>query len=272
MARVFDGFLYHNKPEMLELHLENLAAEVEAFVMVQSTRTFTGIPRRVVTLDELGLGRFNNKVIQISFSLDTEVAADHRETFQRNLITGPLAAGGITDDDVVIISDLDEIVNPAVVRQLASDPSPFLPFGKVRFQMQLHYYFLNCLTEDPTKRWPLCVAILWGRLKRSSCQQERMMVLSTPHDFAVELPDAGWHFSFFGTPEQVKETLLSHVEPMSRDVEHLSVEEVRDFMQNGKYLVGRDVSPLRFVEELPPLPQTVTNKLDYYRSLGWLRQ
>mgnify|MGYP001605290378 CR=1 FL=1 len=270
--KIFDGFLYHNKPEMLELHLETLAHEVEAFVMVQSAQTFTGSPRAVVTLEQLGLERFRSKVIEVTFSLNTEVPTDHREAFQRNMIAAPLAAGGISDEDVVIISDLDEIVDPMAVRRLAEDPELLRCFGKVRFQMQFHYYFLDCLLDDSFQPWRQCVAVLWSRLKRSSCQQERMMNLIQKSDLAVEIPNGGWHFSWFGTPQQVKETLYSHVDPMSRNFEGLSYDDVMKIRLDGKDIFGRDLPPLKFLDELPPLPTTVMDNLERYRQLGWVRR
>jgi beta-1,4-mannosyl-glycoprotein beta-1,4-N-acetylglucosaminyltransferase len=280
-VKIFDGFLYHNKPEMLKLHLETLAREVEAFVMVQSTHTFTGIPRAIVTLEQLGLERFRSKVIEVTFSLNTAVPTPHREEFQRNMIAAPLAAGGISDEDIVIISDLDEIVDPLVVRRLAKEPSLLRCFGKVRFQMQFHYYFLDCLLDSSQQPWSQCVAVLWGRLRRSSCHQERcsnliledkmMKIRQDSNDLAIEIQNAGWHFSWFGSPQQVQETISSHVDPNSRHFEWLTPDDVMKIRLDGKDIFGRDLPPLRFLDELPALPPTVMDNLEYYRQLGWFR-
>lgn len=120
--RVVCGCMFHREIAMLDWRLQELSSVVDDFVVVESTLTFSGQPRELVRPDRDPrfawlAGRLHGIVVD-----DPPVGPDpwQRETRQREAIWSRGAAGmSLADDDLVMISDVDEVPFPEVVDRLA---------------------------------------------------------------------------------------------------------------------------------------------------------
>src|SRR5882672_1002634 len=118
MNRIFDCFLYNNEEVLLSTRLQLTAGVVHKFVIVCSRRTVTGatkpeaFPAHLITSL-----RLNDKVNVIELDELEGSNPMEREVFSRNAL-----ARGLRDadpGDLVVISDVDEIVRPATAATLA---------------------------------------------------------------------------------------------------------------------------------------------------------
>jgi hypothetical protein len=183
---------------LLRARVELLKDVVYRFVIVEGDRTFQGSPRALV-LDRTDptLAPFWDKITYIHIS-DFPDTNDPwvREAFQRDGILR-----GLTDarpNDLILISDVDEIPRPEVIESLRERLTTPVALG-----LHLGYYRVNLRSD---KLWTASAAV-------------RYRDLETPQSFRnrQDLPiidNAGWHLSYLGSTEAIVRKLLafSHAE------------------------------------------------------------
>lgn len=113
--RIVDSFCYFNEKELLELRINLMRDHVDQFLIFEGTRTFRGDPKPltcVETLNELGLMAENIRVVTVEMPSKEEEPSDWvREHIQKDAISQY-----VTDDMVVICTDLDEMMDPRYVK------------------------------------------------------------------------------------------------------------------------------------------------------------
>lgn len=118
MSRVFDCFPFFNELDVLDIRLAELDPLVDQFVIVEATRTFTAKPKPLYFADNRArYERYAHKIIHVVVEDIPLDAPTHwaREAYQREAIMRGL--GGAKPDDVIVISDCDEIPKPAVLQR-----------------------------------------------------------------------------------------------------------------------------------------------------------
>jgi hypothetical protein len=122
-----------------------------------------------------------------------------RERSQREHIRSALEcfaeSGSVGPHDLILVNDVDEIVSADALDRIVSMASE----GPVRLSMPLFYYSLDWQVQREGKPvlWNHGRAFLWKDRPRFSLSELRNDH-GTPRP---EVPDAGWHFSWFGSPE-----------------------------------------------------------------------
>ena len=123
---IYDCFLFYNEVEILKVRMHELSDIVDRFVIVESTRTFQGQSKPLwFQANRHAFQAFESKIIHKVCDIpepETGVlpgrapsAAWAREHYQRNFIA--TALGDLRDDDLVMISDVDEIVSAEALRR-----------------------------------------------------------------------------------------------------------------------------------------------------------
>ncbi len=117
--KIVDNFTYFNETELLELRIKLLRDHVDKFIIIEGNKTFRGDSKPFTcqqTLEELGLMSDKIRIVQVDLPSKEDVPDDWvREDGQRDVLT-PF----ITDDMVVICSDLDEIMDPRYIKYFAT--------------------------------------------------------------------------------------------------------------------------------------------------------
>ena len=124
---VWDCFLFNNELALLDFRLRLLDPVVDHFVVIESTQTHTGRPKRAWFLENAGsFEQYREKIRHVLVDDMPEDASPSaqgppspswvRERFQRAAVWRGL--DGLRPDDLVMVGDLDEIPDPAVVQQM----------------------------------------------------------------------------------------------------------------------------------------------------------
>ena len=111
--KIYDCFSYWDEDLLLELRLNILNDYVDYFVIVEGNKTWQNNYKKL-RFDISKFSKFKDKIIYIP--VEDMPDGDNpylRENFQRNCIFRGLK--NTTEDDLIIISDLDEIPNPKVI-------------------------------------------------------------------------------------------------------------------------------------------------------------
>ncbi len=272
---IYDAFTFFNELDLLEIRLNTLASVVDKFVIAEATRTHRGKPKQL--LFEANKSRFSAflpKIIYIKVDdllSEEEINKDPynlawvNENRQRNALKRGLIEARA--NDIILLSDLDEIPRPEIVAQLESvlDGST----RGVRFRMSAYYYYLNYLNyTKPVWEMGTFAAryrvfgdnaylsrTLMGRFTPESenrgATMQRLRFMPADRD----LPHAGWHFSYLGGIEAIENKLrsFSHSEfsAIPRPVLEQSIRKGRDPFGRGEMFFGEviDDSFPRYVRE-----------------------
>ena len=272
---VYDCFPFFNELDLLRLRLNTLDPYVDRFVIEESTRTFSGEPKELLFAKHRDLfAPFLDKIDYIVVDDDvvledgttpspsasryvTEVPGQplphRRDYFQKNHLMDALQ--GLTDEDVVIFGDLDEIPNPVALAGVLADFDP----DRVYHLAQRNFYVYLNMEEKPVKlrsitgefpdipeedrRWlgtKICSA---RNIPEEGIVRLRDLVPVTDPR-SVRVSDGGWHFGYMGGLR--KTNVLDRIGTKIRAAAHQEyndseiIAETMDQLILGKDIFGRD--------------------------------
>jgi len=235
--KVFDASFVNFELDMLDVRLHELDTVVDFFVIVESTLTFSGKPKPLYyELNKSRFAKFADKIIHIvNDSIDLSLAAapdgkggytalsekDAKKLYvihKRGILKGLEQA---SPNDIIIVSDIDEIPRHEVIKLLSSCKGYNTP---VELHTTPYMYDFGC----PDKKRPL-----WRRAKvihrkdlelncngyrwdGKYCTQE---LRENQHSYGdgiffrqpTSVSNAGWHMSSFMEIEDIRLKLASNV-------------------------------------------------------------
>lgn len=243
---LIDTFTFYNELEMLEYRLDTLGPVVDAFVIVEATLTYRGLPKKLYYQENKSLfEKWNHKIIHVVVSDLVPNAPDPwvNEFEQRNQIARHITF--LKDDDIIINSDLDEIPNPEIVKNL----STFLENqDAASLGMDLYYYNLETRVGV---QWNLPKAMRYRYTKKDT------LTVIRQHKLPV-IPRAGWHMSYFGDAKFIINKLKNFAHLEVWDLYSWDDENMVNFViDHGFDLFGREDNPIRRIprelnDNLPP--------------------
>ncbi len=222
--KVYDCFAYDGEV-CLELRLRTHWSKVDWFVIVESNMTFSGLPKKI-SFDIKKYAWAKSKIRFIK--LDKKVfknckTAWDREIIQKNSLR--LGYQDASDDDVIIISDADEIINP--------DKINFIKKGTyLRFEQAVFYFYCDyiCIL-DPSIAAAIAIRGDYAKKNLPYYMRNAHIDLSE-----IRIDQGGWHFSYLGGVNIINRKLerFSHQEFNSNKYKN----EVNNFK---KILRGEDI-------------------------------
>lgn len=277
--KIYDCFTFFNELDILELRLDVLNPYVDYFVLVECSKTQHGEDKPFYFYDNRErYEKYKDKIIYVQVNDAPEYRGETDmgiENFQRNCIMRGLVTH-CRPDDYVIVSDVDEIPNPAVLTDLPDREvdlyprngsfkmnlrqhfriwsrmdSPFLKhclkhekntvdfildYIPIGLEQDLFYYYMNCK----------CRAKWYGPY---IAKYAHMPMAHDGRDLVYrrQLPiirNAGWHFSYLGGLEAIKQKLsaLSDSDPeIEKKINQAksSDEYIQNCLANGIDILGR---------------------------------
>ncbi len=116
--KVFDGVLYNGEADVLECRLWELAETVDVMVVVEGDKTFTGKPRERESRERFA--KWADLIHWVDFDTPTDPNPWMVEKATRDQLLIEFDRLGCKSDDVITVSDADEIWHPSSVEQFAS--------------------------------------------------------------------------------------------------------------------------------------------------------
>ena len=136
-GKIYDCFSFFNELDILEIRLNVLNDIVDKFVIVEAVKTHTGKDKPLYFLENKErFKNFEDKIIHIIVDdIPPLTSTWVLENYQRNCILRGLK--DCKDNDIIMISDADEIPDPKVVMKVKDKP------GIKSLKMFGFYYWLN---------------------------------------------------------------------------------------------------------------------------------
>ncbi len=229
--KVFDVFPFNDELRLLKIKLQEMAGWVDHFVLVEARQTFTGQPKPLVfEQNRAEFAAFDAKIVHVVVDAFPPYVGHPwaREYYQRNM--GVLGLSGhCQEDDLVIISDADEVIWRDVVLGFDGEYA--------RLGMEKSRFFLNyreVLCGDELK----VAASVWrARYLRTlglSYARDTIRYLKS----APRLNHAGWHFTSISDARGVAAKLrnTAHQDYAATTVETL--DEMLSEVRAGRYQAG----------------------------------
>ncbi len=246
--KIFDCFTFFNELDLLEFRLRFLNEYVDHFVIAESNLTHNGKPKPFYYQEaKERFKAWEHKIIYlpVTQSLEGHVFAKEDkynpessawklENEQRNALL--MAAGHMQDTDLVLVSDLDEIPDPVVLKKINMQELP------VAFSLLFHYYFMNCQNTGESRWWNGCIAATARQFKDITPQG-----LRNNRDIYPAIGSAGWHFSFLGGVEKIKYKLRSYAHTEYDTEEFFDEKHIKDSIVNGTDVLKREGIVIKFM-------------------------
>jgi hypothetical protein len=220
---IYDCFIFYNELEILEIRLNELDKYVDKFVLVESYKTFTLKEKPLhYDLNKHLFEKFNHKIIHKVIDFHSGGAWGN-EFNQRNSIKEALT--GCKNDDIILLSDVDEIPN------LRDFDFKLIEDGEtVGFNMQYYYYFLNC---KMSLQQYIIKGMTYGKLGDRDMQTMRGLEPTYHHS------NLGWHFSYMGDAEKIKLKINSFAHQDMNLPEYNNKANLEKSINEGKDLFNR---------------------------------
>ncbi len=250
---IYDAFSFFNELELLEVRLHELSDVVDKFVLVEATRTYTGNPKPLCFADHQHLfTEFFDKIIHVVVEDmpmtkdELEVALTERDRgwieskyqvgnnwirdrHQTNALMRAL--GDCDPDDIIIISDADEIVRASIIENIEGT----LCEGSNPVEQALNSYYFNIICTNMP--W-------WGSkiVRRSyldDATPSEVRFHSPPTSDDCYIKNGGWHYNFFGGAERIRLKVQSYAHSECNTPDVTNLDNINRRLRNKEDVLGR---------------------------------
>ena len=235
---IFDCFMYFDEDMLLDIRLNSLDNFVKKFVITEATYTHNGNKKKL-NFDIKKFKKFEDKIIYIIIddqpknilelkNDDTKEKRGEklilngmaRDYYQREKLTNGLSEA--LDDDIILISDLDEIPN------LENLNFQEINNQIVIFEQKILYYKLNLLYDK----------FLWQGTKAVKNKKWRLDTFFSKKKYSnlMFVKNGGWHFTCLRTPEQLEKKLLNYAHHYEFQESGLKFEDIKKFISEKRVI------------------------------------
>jgi len=292
--KIFDCFMYFDEETILDLRLNALDKYVDYFVIVESVFNHRGLERKL-TFNHNRFNRFRDKIIYLNYDkkpkeikqiLDSDLDfkktgkyilnAALRENGQRNFISNGIQKA--KDDDVILISDVDEIPN------LENLNFKEIKQKIILFKQDMFYYKFNL--RLPNLKWTGTKGCKKKHLKSPQWLRNikdkkyafyRMDTFfsKTKYIDIKFINKGGWHFTNLKNAREIEYKLKSYLHHREFDINPLSLKKIEEIIKNkiAIYDLTLDKKAQKIGEgnklekyPLNKLPKFLQNNLNYYKK------
>lgn len=264
---VYDCFQFFNEVDLVQLRLAYLNPIVDRFVIVEASETHSGLPKPLLFEENISkFSEWKDKIIYLPMDFPAfPMKPMERDFYQRSYLSAGLC--DCVDGDLVIVSDLDEIPTREAVIQAIDN----LKEGVVACQQKIYYFFLNRL--DISREWIGTAFVPFKTIRENSLTVDSIRQIvrwGLRRDlFKGVIPNAGWHFSWLGKPEDIKYKLESYAHQEDNTKER-SIDFIKGVISSDKDLlrvgVKHIISPVD-----SSFPDVIVDNIQKYRDLGWIQ-
>lgn len=275
---VYDCIPFFNELDILKLRLHILDPIVDRFIIEEATVTFSGEAKELCfEKNKAMFQEFLPKITYLVVDNSPKQASTHeRDKFQKNVLIKGLTEA--TDEDVIILSDVDEIPNPKALEKIivGFDPDKIYHLAQRMFYCFINMEEISGNLLSITGDFPDVKRRMWLGTKVFSKKSIppagiiEMRESSTVLPNAVRVENGGWHFGYMGSRQETdvskrigtKVVAAAHQEYNNVD----TLAEAMDKLILGQDIFGRDARFKR-VDVDDSYPEYLLNHIEEYKYL-----
>ena len=262
---IFDCFMYFDEDMLLDIRLNSLDNFVKKFVITEATYTHNGNKKKL-NFDIKKFKKFEDKIIYIVVDDQpkniSELKNDDtkekrgeklilngmaRDYYQREKLIEGLSEA--LDDDLILISDLDEIPN------LENLNFQEIKNQIVIFEQKILYYKLNLLYDKflwqgtkAVKNKNLLSPQWLRNIKGKNYPKWRIDTFFSKKKYSnlMFVKNGGWHFTCLRTPEQLEKKLLNYAHHYEFQESGLKFEDIKKFISEKRVIYDYNADQKKF--------------------------
>jgi len=283
--KIYDCFIFFNELNLLELRFKILDKVVDYFVIVEAIKTKSGEEKELFfEKNKKRFKKWNKKIIHVVvrnmpnpgkittnnfMKIDSKLGLGRwkLEGYQTNQIKRGLK--NAKDEDIIIVSDVDEIPNPEKFELMKEKLKKEKLIG---FRQRMYYYYLNGFKFYG---WPGTKACTFKSFKKNfkskAYRVRRMRNLKLRLDslFGKKIffiDEGGWHFSYLLKPKEIllKMKHLCGQEDVKKKTH--SLREIRERINKGEDLYGRREENIKYVSIDKAFPKEIYENKKKYKK------
>ena len=263
---IYDCFQFFNEEHIADIRFNILSEYVDYFVVVEATVNHQGKPKKL-NFNIKNFKKFEKKILYVIVD-DTpnKIMRYHEggeslvEQHQRNSIMRGLNKAA--DDDLIILSDVDEI--PNLKRLNIYDKTKYAVFSQKMFMYKLN--LLN-LEENNWHGSKVCLkknfrSPQW--LRDLKFKEYPFWRLDKLRNLQI-INDGGWHFAFLQSPENISKKIKSFAHGEFNNSDLTDENKIKEKIMMNQDIFNRG-HKLKKVEIDSSFPDYIVNNLDLFKN------
>jgi beta-1,4-mannosyl-glycoprotein beta-1,4-N-acetylglucosaminyltransferase len=241
--KVIDCFTFYNEIDMLMYRLETLYDVVDYFVLSEATLTHVGKPKEMYYSKEL-FKKYSDKIIHVivddfPFNEHTINCSKNEqwknEKYQRNCITRGLSQLDLNENDIILLSDVDEIIHPETVKRIKN--GEIVIQNVCQFEQDFYYYNIESQMDH---LWYFSKGFRYGwfLITDYALDDIRISLWET-------IPNGGWHLSYFGTPSFISNKIKNFAHQEFNSDTFTKEELIEQRIKNGIDVYDRNIQIIK---------------------------
>ncbi len=257
---IYDCFMYYDEDLLLDIRLNSLDKYVKKFVITEATYTHNGSKKKL-NFDIQKYKKFQDKIeyiivdqqppniIEIGKQDTAKILEEKlilngmaRDYFQRENLKRGLK--DLDKNDLVIISDLDEIPN------LENLDLNRVKNNIIIFQQKMFYYKFNLLYKEfvwagsKAVKYKNFISPQWLRnIKSKKYPLWRLDILFSKKKYSnlLYIDNGGWHFTCIRTPEDLEKKLLNFAHHHEFEKSGLKTNDLKKLIREKRVMYDHNV-------------------------------
>ena len=167
------------------------------------------------------------------------------ENHQRLCISRGLEKMSLLDNDLLILSDLDEIPNPNILANMKNSNDN----GKIN-TLVMDFYYYN-LHSKLVEKWDRCRVFSYKTYKNFNRTFQELRDLKPEKfssDHTCDIQNGGWHLSYFGDSSFIRNKIMQFAHQEFNNEMYTNVQTIKERMQNSSDIYNR---PDCYIQKIP---------------------
>ena len=240
--KIYDCFLYNGEDKMLNFRMHELADYVDKFIIVEGAFTFKGDTKEL-KFDLNNYSKFKDKIIyKVCNTAPFQNAWDNEKT-QRNYLKEGFRGIEILSNDVIMLSDVDEIPDLTFLKGLKENNF----YGMNTSFHNFYYYNIECRKKT---KWPGTVFVS-AQIFKERARFDFDLLRNARHSFPLigkhgDYESGGWHFSYFGDVNYIVNKIKSFSHQEYNSEKYTNPETIEQLIRDKKDLFFREADSEQF--------------------------
>jgi beta-1,4-mannosyl-glycoprotein beta-1,4-N-acetylglucosaminyltransferase len=215
------------------------------FIIVESTRTHFGKDKPLFYQDNLlRYEKFSKKIIHV---IDRDLNPNPRhdlnkkwkddvwlnENHQRKTIDAGIRQLDLKDEDLIIVSDADEIPDPRILQELRKSDIKIDYVG-----LYQDFYYYNLTYKNPSEKW-IYAKIMSFKYYVEALERNPQLCRDITAKRYIQ--PAGWHLSYFGDSKFIKNKIKQFAHQEFNQVKFTNEDNINKCIKTGADLFNRSL-------------------------------
>ena len=207
--------MFFNEKDIAYLRIKELYQSVNYFVINELSTTHKGVAKESVFWNDNRLDCFKDKIkyrfidvdhrydqlFNINFKDSAHFMGSWAEHEQRLRLMDQINELNLSDEDIILFSDCDEIPNKNKFNELQN-------YDFVALNQMFFVHYINLYTN---KNVTGTISVKHRKIKEINKNNHKLgrQILRRHKDDIPRLEDGGWHYSYMGGPKTMSEKVVS---------------------------------------------------------------